>query len=144
MGHINYAGVLKGGIAAGVIMTISEYLLNVPIAGAQMETELAAHNLPPVAGHQSAVFVFVGMTLVLGIMTVWLYAAIRPRFGAGPGTAICAGLIVWTLSYLYMAITMGVLGLHSMGMVVLGVVWTAIEMIVASAVGGYLYTEPTT
>jgi len=62
-------------------------------------------------------------------------------FGAGPGTAICAGLVVWTLSYLNTAITMGVLGINSMGIVLLVVVWTAIEMIIAAAVGGYLYRE---
>ena len=139
MGHINYAGVLKGGIAAGVVMNISEIILNVPVAGTQMNKELAARNLAPVTESQGVVFVV--MTLLLGIMTVWLYAAIRPRFGAGPGTAICAGLVVWTLSYLYTAITMGVLGFNSMGMIVLVVVWTAIEMIVAAAVGGYLYRE---
>ena len=139
MGHINYAGVLKGGIAAGVVMNISEIILNVPVAGAQMNKELAARNLAPVTESQGVVFVVI--TVLLGIATVWLYAAIRPRFGAGPGTAICAGLVVWALSYLYTAITMGVLGINSMGIVVLVVVWTAIEMIIAAAVGGYLYRE---
>jgi hypothetical protein len=139
MGQINIVGVLKGGLAAGLIMIVSQVILNVPIAGAQMDQEFAARNLPPVAGSQIAVFVT--MTLVLGIATVWLYAAIRPRFGAGPKTAMCAGLVVWALSYLYMAITLGVLGINSMSIVVLGIVWSAIEMIVASAVGGYLYTE---
>jgi len=139
MGHINYAGVLKGGIAAGVVMNISEIILNGPVASGQMEKELAARNLAPVTASQGVVFVVI--TLLLGITTVWLYAAIRPRFGAGPGTAICAGLVVWALSYLYTAITMGVLGINSMGIVVLVVVWSAIEMIVAAAVGGYLYRE---
>jgi len=139
MGHMNYAGVLKGGIAAGVVMNISEIILNVPVAGAQMSKELAARNLAPVTESQGVVFVVI--TLLLGIATVWLYAAIRPRFGAGPGTAICAGLVVWTLSYLNTAITMGVLGINSMGIVLLVVVWTAIEMIIAAAVGGYLYRE---
>ena len=139
MGHMNYAGVLKGGIAAGVVMNISEIILNVPVAGAQMNKELAARNLAPVTESQGVVFVVI--TLLLGIATVWLYAAIRPRFGAGPGTAICAGLVVWTLSYLNTAITMGVLGINSMGIVLLVVVWTAIEMIIAAAVGGYLYRE---
>jgi len=136
---MNYAGVLKGGIAAGVVMNISEIILNVPVAGAQMSKELAARNLAPVTESQGVVFVVI--TLLLGIATVWLYAAIRPRFGAGPGTAICAGLVVWTLSYLNTAITMGVLGINSMGIVLLVVVWTAIEMIIAAAVGGYLYRE---
>lgn len=139
MGHINYAGVLKGGVAAGVVMNISQIILNVPVAGAQINKEMAARNLPAITESQG--YVFVVMTLLLGIMTVWLYAAIRPRFGAGPGTAICAGLVVWSLSYLYSAITMGVLGINSMGIVVLVVVWSAIEMIVAAAVGGYLYRE---
>jgi hypothetical protein len=139
MSRINIIGVLKGGAAAGLVMNISEVILNVPIAGAQMDQEFAARNLPPVAGNQIAVFI--AITFLLGIATVWLYAAIRPRFGAGPKTAMYAGLIVWALSYLNMAITMGVLGINSMGVVVLGIVWTALEMMVASAVGGYLYTE---
>ncbi len=43
-------------------------------------------------------------TFALGIMAVWTYAAIRPRLGAGVGTAACAGLLVWALSYLYAAL----------------------------------------
>ena len=35
---------------------------------------------------------------VQGITTVFLYAAIRPRFGAGPTTAALAGVSVWFLS----------------------------------------------
>ena|SRR5690349_9330869 len=139
MGHINYASVLKGGIAAGVIMNISEFTLNLVNALGQMDAASVTHSLPRPAGGQ--IVVLAGMTFMLGIMTVWLYAAIRPRLGAGPGTAICAGLVVWTLSYLYMTITLGVLGVSSMGIVVFSVVWTAAEMILASAVGGYLYTE---
>ena len=142
MNEINYAGVLKGGIPAGIIMNISEFILNDPVAGARMNAELASHNLPPVS--TGAIITFTILTLLLGIVTVWLYAAIRPRLGPGPRTAMCAGLIVWSLSYLYSAIAFGVLGLNSMGLVLLVIVWSAIEMIVASAVGGYLYSEATT
>jgi hypothetical protein len=140
MGRISVGGVLKGGLAAGLIMTASQVILNVPVAGAQMDTEFAARNLPPVAGNQIAVFVV--MTMLLGFATVWLYAAIRPRFGPGPQTAICAGLVVWALTYLYLSIVMGVIGMYSMGIVVLSIVWTAIATMVAASVGGYLYTEP--
>jgi hypothetical protein len=139
MSRISVVGVLKGGLAAGLIMNVSQFLLNVPIAGAQMDKEFAARNLPPVAGNQIAVFV--AMTLLLGFATVWLYAAIRPRFGPGPKTAIVSGLVVWALTYLYLAITMGVLGINSMGMVLVGIMWSALEMIVAASVGGYLYSE---
>ena len=139
MGQINYAGVLKGGVVAALIMNISEFVLNVPIAGAQMDRELVAHNLPPVGA--GAIVVFTTLTLLLGFLTVWLYAAIRPRLGAGPRTAMIAGLVVWATTYLYSSIAFGVLGINSIGLVVLVIVWSLIEMIVASAAGAYFYSE---
>jgi hypothetical protein len=54
---------------------------------------------------------------------------------------MAAGLMVWATSYLYSAITAGTIGLHSMGVVVLIIVWSLAEILVASAVGGYLYNE---
>jgi hypothetical protein len=139
MGPISVSGVVKGGLAAGLIMNISQTILNLPVAGAQLEAELRAHNLPTVGGSAIALFVF--ETFVLGLVTVWFYAAIRPRFGPGPKTAIISGIVVWALTYVYSGIAFGVLGVNSMGIVVLGVVWSLVEMIVASAVGGYLYSE---
>ena len=140
MSQINVGGVLKGGVAAAAIMNVSEFILNVPVAGQQMAAELAARNLPAAdSGVQIAVFV--GLTAMLGFLTVWIYAAIRPRLGPGPMTAIAAGVMVWACSYLYSSITTGAVGLHSMGLVVLIIVWSLIEMIVAAAVGGYLYNE---
>ena len=140
MGQINIGGVLKGGLAAAVIMNISEFILNVPVAGAQMEAELAARNLPP-ANSGAQIAVFVALTALLGFVTIFVYAAIRPRLGPGPKTAMAAGLMVWAASYLYSAITAGAIGLHSMGVVVLIIVWSLVELLVASAVGGYLYNE---
>jgi len=140
MSQINIGGVLKGGLAAAVIMNISEFILNVPIAGAQMQSELALRNLPPADGG-AQIATFVALTALLGFLSVWLYAAIRPRLGPGPKTAMVAGLMVWACSYLYSAIIMAALGLHSMGLIVLLIVWSAIEMIVASSVGAYLYQE---
>ena len=139
MSQINVGGVLKAGLAAGLIMNISEFILNLPVAGAQMEAELAALNLPPVS--TAAIVTFTIVTFLLGIATVWLYAAIRPRLGAGPKTAMVAGLAVWAMSYLYSGIFFYMLGTQSLGLVLLGIVWSGIEMLVASAVGGYLYTE---
>lgn len=140
MGQINIGGVVKGGLAAAVIMNISEFILNVPVAGAQMEKELAARNLPA-ADSGAQIAVFVALTALLGFVTVFAYAAIRPRLGPGPKTAMAAGLMVWSSSYLYSAVTAGTIGLHSMGLVVVLIVWSLVEMLIASAVGGYLYNE---
>ncbi len=121
MGGINVNGVLKGGLAAALIMNISQYLLRMMIA----------------ANAEALVAAVVVRTTALGIATVWLYAAIRPRFGPGPKTAICAGLVVWALSYVFPAI----LSDQSMGSIVVITAWTGVEMLIASSVGGYLYHE---
>ena len=139
MSQINYVGVLKGGVVAALNMLVSEAVLNVPIIGAQMDRELAARNLPGVSGGAFGVFTI--LTLLLGFLTVWLYAAIRPRLGPGPRTAMVAGLVVWATTYLYSAIAFGVLGVNSMGLIIVSIVWTLIEMIVASAAGAYFYNE---
>lgn len=139
MSQINYGGVLKGGLAAGLVINVSEFVLNVPVAGARMEAELAALNLPPVSGNQIAVFITMGF--LIGLLTVWLYAAIRPRFGPSPTTAIIAGVVTWVGVYLYSTVAYTVIGVNSMGLAVLVIVWTLVEMIAASAVGGYLYKE---
>jgi hypothetical protein len=139
MSQINIGGVLKGGLVAGLIMNVSEFLLHGPVAGAQLTQDYSARNIAPVAGGQVGQFII--MTFLLGLLTIWLYAAIRPRFGAGPGTAIAAGLFMWSISHLRMTLTLAILGMHGMGLVVLWIVWSAIEMIVAASVGAYLYTE---
>ncbi|MBM3806869.1 MAG: hypothetical protein FJW22_01605 [Acidimicrobiia bacterium] len=139
MSQINIGGVLKGGAAAGSIMVISEFILNVPVAGSQMDKELAALSLPPVSTAATATFTVA--TFLLGIATVWLYAAIRPRLGPGPKTAMVAGLLVWAMSYLYSGVFFYMIGMQSLGLVLVTIVWSAIEMIVASSVGGYLYRE---
>lgn len=121
MGGINIIGVLKGGLAAALIMNVSQYLL-----GAVVRASGAA----PAA-------TIVIRTAALGFATVWLYAAIRPRFGPGPRTAIWAGLIVWALSYMFTTIFGG----QSIGSAVVIIAWTGVEMLIASSVGGYLYHE---
>jgi len=121
MGGINIIGVLKGGLAAALIMNLSQYLLGALVG---------ATGAAPVA-------TIVIRTAALGFATVWLYAAIRPRFGPGPKTAIWAGLIVWALSYVFTAI----FGSQSIGSAVVIIAWTGVEMLIASSVGGYLYHE---
>src|SRR5437667_3678198 len=56
-----------------------------------------------VGGAQLCMFVAWGF--LVGIFAVWLYAALRPRYGAGPKTALCAGAAVWGLGYLLASVT---------------------------------------
>jgi hypothetical protein len=53
---------------------------------------------PEFSLNQIAEFNLIG--LAYGILMVWLYVAIRPRYGAGPKTAALAGLAAWAIGTL--------------------------------------------
>ena len=74
-----------------------------------MAAELTAHNLPPIGGNAIAVFVILGF--VLGLVLVWLYAAIRPRFGPGPEDSRDRGWFGLVPGLLLGAVGFGALGL---------------------------------
>jgi hypothetical protein len=139
MGQINIGRVLLGGLLAGVIVNVGETILNVAVAGPAMAAALAARNLPPVGG--SAIGGFVFITFLVGIITVWLYAAIRPRFGPGPGTAVIAALVVWFFAYLHQSVAMVLMGILPAKVTALGTVWGLVEIVVASIAGAWVYAE---
>ena len=139
MASINLRGVVVGGLVAGLVINVSEYILNDPVLGADLAAAMTAHNLPPIGGSAIAVFVVLGF--VLGLALVWLYAAIRPRFGPGPKTAAIAGVSVWLLAYFWSGVGYYVLGLFSERLVIIGLAWGLVELVVAGIAGARLYSE---
>src|SRR5260370_32663029 len=80
--------------------------------------------------------------LVYGVLMVWLYAAIRPRYGAGPKTAVCAGLAVWVGGILLPnAALMGATGLFPTDLTVTTTAAGIVEWAVAALAGAALYKE---
>jgi hypothetical protein len=86
--------------------------------------------------------ILVAITFALGILAVWTYAAIRPRYGAGPKTAICAGLAVWAMSYFYCGVVVYAgWVIFPPKLVWLPVAWSLVELPVATLAGAWLYKE---
>ena len=80
---------------------------------------------------------------LVGIFAVWLYAGIRPRYGAGLKTALCAGLAVWCLGYLLADVTPLALKLFPIRLTVIGLTVGLVEVSVATLAGAWLYREQT-
>lgn len=139
MSGINMARVIVGGIVAGLVINVSEYVLNTFVVKTEMEAAVARLNLPPVGGQAIAVFLVMGF--VLGIAAVWFYAAIRPRFGAGPGTAACAGSTVWFFAYLYPSVGYWAMGMFDANFIAIGLVWGLAELVIGTVAGASLYQE---
>ena len=73
--------------------------------------------------------------------SAWLYAAIRPRFGAGPKTAALAGAVVWFFAYLYPSASMMIMHMFPRRMLAIGVLWGLFELVIATIAGASVYQE---
>ena len=96
MGKINTGRVILGGLLAGLIINIFEYVLNGVVFRSQWDAFMKGLGRQMRPG---AIPFFVVVAFVAGIGVVWLYAAARPRLGAGPGTAALTGLAFWFFAY---------------------------------------------
>jgi pimeloyl-ACP methyl ester carboxylesterase len=139
MRRINFGRVLLGGLLAGLLINISEFILNGVVYAEEMNAAMAALNKPPMDNSMIIWFVLLGFGI--GFMTVWLYAAIRPRFGPGMRTAVCASLTIWGLAYLYPNLFIMIMNLFPRQMMAVATVWGLGEVVIAGIAGAWLYKE---
>jgi len=140
MGKINWTRVLLGGLLAGVVLIILGYVALPLYLRNILDPEFAALGRPvkQTFGFQTFWIIF---NIVSGILAVWLYAAIRPRYGAGPKTALCAGLAVWALQNLSSDAVMHGFGIFSSKAVVAGSLTGLVMYVVATLLGAWVYKE---
>ena len=139
MGKINLQKVIIGGLIAGVVLNIVDGVLFGVILQKQMAAAMASINRPPMTGAQMPWFVF--LDFVAGIFLVWLYAAMRPRFGAGPATAAKTGVAAWVIGLLLPTLFMWPMHLYPANFNVLTLVVALVEWPIATVVGAKFYTE---
>ncbi len=139
MNKINLGRVLLGGLVGGLVISIGNFLINRVLLRDAMNAEFSRlHVAEP--GNDFIVKAVV-MTFILGIAIVYLYAAIRPRFGAGVKTAICAGLIAWFFVFLYTRVLLGMVLGMPMDLIVKGTALGLIVYVIGAIAGAWLYKE---
>jgi uncharacterized membrane protein len=137
---INCTRVILGGLLAGLIVNVCEYIVNSLILGSQWAAAMKALNKSPDMGiGPAAAFWLWGF--LIGIYALGLYAAIRPRFGPGPRTAVMAGIGVWAPASLFAMIAPAALHLFRYRLIAIGVVLGLVEMVAGTVVGAWLYKE---
>lgn len=137
--RINWMRVILGGLLAGLIVNICEFVVNGLILGSQWAAAVKALNISPVTGVGNAAFWLWGF--LIGIYALWLYATIRPRFGAGPRTALIAGIAVWVPGSLLAMVAPTVLHLFRYRLIAISVVLALFEIAVGTVIGAWLYKE---
>lgn len=131
---INTGRVLGGGLLAGAIMNFVDFLVNGVWLNQRWLDEATSLNarLVDPATASSSMIGWIVTDFLFGILIVWTYAAIRPRFGPGAGTAVKAALLVWAVSHIAYA-SFVFLNMYSGGLIAL----VSAGGLVAALAGGY-------
>jgi hypothetical protein len=139
---INASKVVVGGLVAGVVNNVLGFLIQGMLLGKRMMDEMIA-AAPSLQGKGEDTMTMVCRVLtgfVIGILIVWLYAAMRPRFGPGPKTAFLAGLVVWICGFIFYMDWLYV-GMMSPGLYAMVSIAMLISCSITAMAGAALYKE---
>ncbi len=139
---INKSKVAAGGIAAGLVMAVLEIAMTKLVFGSRMIAEMNAFK--PGMGDQMHVSGWwIGPlinNLIVGVLLIWLYAAIRPRFGPGMKTSTYAAVFFWLFGSLF-SLGYRMMGMMSWGLWLSYAVFWLVALVIAAATGARIYTE---
>ncbi len=141
MGKINVSRVIVGGIIAGVIFFLGDGVVHgVLLRDRWAEIMAALGKSSGDVGSQHPGY-FITYDLLKGLIASWLYAAIRPSLGAGPGTALIVAIVVWLL-----VIPIPLLGLLPMNLfgrkfAAMWAFYGIVPILIGTLVAGWLYRE---
>jgi hypothetical protein len=140
MGKINWGRVFVGGLVTGILTFVFGGLI-IAIWAKDFEAGITALGHPYAIPKSPATLlsIFV-LNLVLGAVLVWLYAAIRPRYGPGPKTAAIVGFAMWLIMTAADVFIMSI-GLLPVRAVVAPIAVSLAAYIVATEAGAWFYKE---
>ena len=123
-------------------MNVGDFLTNTYIMADKFKTEMDALNpaLMPKMMETSTIVSFIALDFILGVLLVFTYAAIRPRFGAGVGTAVKAGLMLWAIGGVTWYFTVA-MGFVSMNFYIMSAALSLVTILASAYVGARLYKE---
>lgn len=141
MSTINMKRVAIGGLIAGMVLGAIDIVMFGMVLKAPMAVAMRALPKPRMLDLQVPWYVF--LDLVAGIAIVWLYAAMRARFGAGPSTALKAGAVGWFFAVLLPTLVQWPMNLMPLSLagIITGV--ALVQWPLSAIIGARFYTEET-
>ena len=141
MPGINAGKVVVGGLVAGLVANVIDLFSNFVIMRSDMQAMIDRLHLDPALLESVPVAVaWIVVDFLMGLLLVFTYAAMRPRFAPGPGTAIIAGLTLY-LAVTFVMFGLSVMGLMTMALFVKSSACALVSVLAASLAGAALYRE---
>jgi hypothetical protein len=127
---MNIKRIIAGGVLAGLVIVIGETARNaLTTAG------------PSASSGSMPLGVFILRGVSLGVFCVLLYAAVRPRLGAGVKSAITTGLLAFLVGTLFPPFGLTMQAFAPARVLLETIIWNAIQLPLATVAGAWLYRE---
>lgn len=143
MGRVNRGRVMLGGLLWFVVYALlgaATAFLYLMREGREAFEEIGLRVVSHMSDPAFFAFVMV-LTLAMGILSIWLYAAIRPRYGPGPKTAVIAAIAIWILGQMLPLLYWSqLLGLRTR-LVILNGATMLVAGVAATLAGAWIYKE---
>jgi hypothetical protein len=95
MANINWGRLIVGSLIAAIIMFVTDGFIHETIAKADWKAVYEGLRAAEPEPHGSSMIYFAVFELGRGFIAMMFYVTMRAFFGAGPKTAVLAGIIGW-------------------------------------------------
>lgn len=144
MAKINWARLVVGSLVAAVIMFLTDGFIHEQIVGADWRAVYESLRAAEPERHGIYMVYFALFELGRGFIAMLFYAMMRTYFGAGPKTAVLAGIASWIAFSLAGPAQFIPLGFFSTALWVKVGALHRITSILATIAGAALYKDPVT
>jgi hypothetical protein len=140
---INWSRVLIGGVVAAIILFFSDGLFHERVVGADWKAIYDNLGAPtPQDDHvATSILYFAVFELGRGLVSLFIYALMRPLFAPGPKTAALAGVVAWFAFSLAGPAQFIPLGFYSNALWVKVAAFQLVTSVVAAVAGAALYKD---
>lgn len=143
MSKINYARVILGGIIGGIISFALWWFFNGVLLFQLWVVTTKALN--PSGHHAASPLVLLVCMLLIAIaaniLTLWMYAVLRPRLGAGVRTAVFVSVFLWIFAFVLPNASWSTTGFFSRRLLLYNTLAGLVLSVVGAVAGAALYKE---
>ena len=140
MAQINMGRVIAGGLAGALVLNVVDFCVNGVFLADKWRAQTMKLNPNLDMMSSTAIAGYVTVDVALALVIVWLYAAIRPRFGPGPATATKAAVVVWFIAALFNSMFV-INELYGPKIIAVSLAGTLVGMLAAGNLGAMIYKE---
>jgi|SRR5687768_7144371 len=142
MAGINWGRLILGGVIAAIMMFFADGFIHERLVKTDWNAVYAGLRAAEPEPHGSSMAYFALFELGRGLISMLFYATMRTHFGAGPKTAVLAGIASWIAFSLTGPAQFIPLGFFSTGLWLKVGALHLVTSIVAAIAGAAMYKDP--